>query len=216
MSTVEAEERSLTSRVLRGISTFNGVEVFGVRDADPPNMVSRGGIIAFSVRSKPHNRVARELAERSGIGARTGCHCAHLLVKQVLHIPPCRAKAADLSLRLFPTFTSNALPGLVRISLGIGNDETDVDIFLQTLRDIAEAKRSWADRFWAKTYNGAPFLGRSRVQAQVKRRIQALVGEVYLQQYPHCEINAPSDFTVLGAIGAEAKPSSLSIYSVGQ
>jgi selenocysteine lyase/cysteine desulfurase len=179
MSTVEAEERQLTLQALQGLSTIQGVEIWGVKGPESPRIRHRGGIIAFSIRHVPHNRVAQELAERAGIGARTGCHCAHLLVKRLLRIRPWRAKTADLSLLLFPRFASIVLPGLVRVSLGIGNDQHDVSLFLRTVQEIVDAPRSHLDRFWARTHNGTPWVGRSQVRAQMLSRIAVLLAEVY-------------------------------------
>ena len=46
--------------------------------------------------------MAKELAEQGGIGVRSGCHCAHLLVKRLLDIPPLLEQFQGLILTLFP------------------------------------------------------------------------------------------------------------------
>jgi selenocysteine lyase/cysteine desulfurase len=79
-------------------------------------------VIAFACDNAPHNRVGQELAEQAGIGVRTGCFCAHLLVKRLLNIHPLRARLADLFMLLLPGFTAPILPGLVRISFGLENN----------------------------------------------------------------------------------------------
>jgi selenocysteine lyase/cysteine desulfurase len=179
MDTVEAEERRLTLRVLDGLSRLPSMEIWGVSASPSSRLQQRGGIVAFSLKNVPHNRVARELAERGGIGVRTGCHCAHLLVQRLLKIHPRRVKVADLFLRLFPDFTSAVLPGVVRVSLGIGNDEHDIEHFLRIMKEIVDAPRSRMDRRWAATHNGTPFLGRSRIAAKKRALLAALVTEVY-------------------------------------
>jgi selenocysteine lyase/cysteine desulfurase len=179
MDTVEAEERKLTRRALKGLSEIENIEVWGVRDPDSPNLKNRGGIIAFSVATVPHNRVAQELAEHAGMGVRTGCHCAHLLVKRVLSIPPCRVKAAAFGAKYFPSLFYNVLPGVVRVSFGMSNDEKDVELFLNTLKAIVAVNRSASEVFFAKTHNGTPFLGRSRIKDQTRRLIRTIVREVY-------------------------------------
>jgi selenocysteine lyase/cysteine desulfurase len=179
MDTVEAEERKLTRRALQGLSKIENIEVWGVRDPDSPNLKNRGGIIAFSVATVPHNRVAQELAEHAGMGVRTGCHCAHLLVKRVLSIPPCRVKAAAFGAKFFPSLFYHLLPGVVRVSFGLSNNEKDVELFLNTLKEIVAANRSASEVFFAKTHNGTPFLGRSRIKDQSRRLIRTIVREVY-------------------------------------
>ena len=88
-------------------------------------------------------RVARELAERGGIGVRYGCHCAHLLIKRLVGIPPLLEQLQGLILILFPRV---ALPGVVRVSLGIENSEEDVDTLIHVLGSIARQPRSGAER----------------------------------------------------------------------
>jgi len=79
--------------------------------------------------------VAKELAERRGIGVRAGCHCAHLLIKHLLHIPPPLAMLQRVIVTLFPQVS---LPGVARVSLGIENSAEDID----TLGKIARQPRS--------------------------------------------------------------------------
>jgi hypothetical protein len=147
-------------------------------------MNDRGGIIAFSLKHVPHNLVARELATRGAIGVRSGCHCAHLLVKRLLKIHPLRARAADLCLLLFPKFTSVVLPGLVRVSLGITNDASDIEHLLGTVRAIAAAPRSRIGRLLASTHNGMPYLRRTGVDEQVSDLIESMLERVYVRETP--------------------------------
>jgi hypothetical protein len=110
---------------------------------------------------------------------RTGCFCAHLLVKRLLKIHPLRARAADLGLVLFPRLTGLILPGLVRISLGLENDENDVDHLIRTLSIIALLPRTATDRLFAWAHNGTPFLRRTETQARMREFSEAVMGRVY-------------------------------------
>jgi selenocysteine lyase/cysteine desulfurase len=42
-------------------------------------------VIVFGLGNMLPDRVAKALAEQGGIGARWGCHCAHLLIKRLVH-----------------------------------------------------------------------------------------------------------------------------------
>ena len=84
-------------------------------------------------------QVARQLAERGAIGVRSGCHCAHLLIKQLLHIPRPLALFQGLMVTLFPQVT---LPGLTRVSLGIENSAEEIDTLLDVLAEIARQPRA--------------------------------------------------------------------------
>ena len=84
------------------------------------------------------NRVAKELAEQGGIGVRSGCHCAHLLVKHLLNIPPLQSLLQGVILTLF---SQVALPGLTRVSLGIENSAEDIDTLTHVLGNIVRQPR---------------------------------------------------------------------------
>ena len=179
MAVIEDEERALTRRALHSLARITGVQIYGVRDPDSPQFNRKGGVIAFSLKNVPHNLVAKELAEQGGIGVRCGCFCAHLLVKRLLKIHPLRALAADAGLILLPEVTRLILPGLVRISFGIENDEEDVATLVRTLDEIANATRNRRDRLLAFTHNGTLCLPKTETQKQMEGFVQATAARVY-------------------------------------
>jgi selenocysteine lyase/cysteine desulfurase len=141
MDVIQAEEQALTARALRGMAQIPGVTVFGVKDADSPGFARKGGVIAFDVKGAISGRVAGELAARGGIGVRYGCHCAHLTVKRILHVPPWAEELQRAMLTVLPRLS---LPGVVRASLGIENTAEDVDVLLRVLGDIAREPKAKA------------------------------------------------------------------------
>ncbi|MGE5601933.1 MAG: aminotransferase class V-fold PLP-dependent enzyme [Nitrososphaerales archaeon] len=141
LDVIQEEERALTSRALRGMAQVPGIKIYGVKDPDSPRYARKGGVIAFDLGNILPSRVARELAERRGIGVRSGCHCAHLLVKRVVGIPPFLEQLQGLIVLLFPRLS---LPGVVRVSLGIENTEAEVDALIEALRDIARQPKGEA------------------------------------------------------------------------
>jgi selenocysteine lyase/cysteine desulfurase len=170
MDVIEIEEQTLTCQALYGLAKLPGIQVYGIADPSSHQIHRRAGVIVFACENAPHNRVGQELAERACIGVRTGCFCAHLLVKRLLNIHPLRARLADLFMLLLPGFTAPILPGLVRISFGLENDGNDVDRVLAALRRITCARRSLLDRLLGHLRNGSPFLRQSnQVQAYVDR-----------------------------------------------
>jgi selenocysteine lyase/cysteine desulfurase len=202
METIQEEEQALTAQALRGLARIPGVEVFGVQDPASPRFPDKAAIITLGLRNVPHNLVARELAERGGIGVRNGCFCAHLLVKRLLRVHPLRARAADLGLLLSPRFTSVVLPGLVRVSLGLENDEADVDTWLRVLGEIARQPRAWRDRRIAALRNGTPVLPQTEVQRQMDDFARAVAQRVY--PYPRTGEGLPAR-PQCAMIGAEAR-----------
>jgi|WetSurMetagenome_2_1015567.scaffolds.fasta_scaffold00921_9 selenocysteine lyase/cysteine desulfurase len=130
---IQKEEQALTSKALRGLSSIEGLKVYGITDPDSPKIRHRGGVIAFNFTKIFSHVVAKELADRGGIGVRFGCHCAHVLVKWLLNVPPWLEKFQKVMVTVFPAVQ---LPGVARISLGIENSESDVDSLIDELRKI--------------------------------------------------------------------------------
>ena len=166
---IQEEEQALTRQALGGLAQIPGVKVYGIKDPGSPRFNQKGGVIIFSLKGMLANQVAKELAERSGIGVRSGCHCAHLLVKRLLHIPPAQQQFQGLILILFPQL---ALPGVVRVSLGIENRPEDVDSLLAALDKIARPA--------ASPHNPSPGLPRAGIQEQIGDFTRAAARRVFM------------------------------------
>ena len=80
------------------------------------------------------DKVAKELALRGGIGIRNGCHCAHILVKHILGVPPGLEKFQRIIATLFRRLK---FPGVARVSFGIQTTEQDISNLIRILADIA-------------------------------------------------------------------------------
>jgi selenocysteine lyase/cysteine desulfurase len=178
---IQEEEQALTARALRGLAQIPGLEIYGIKDPDSSRFARRGGVIVFGLKDVPHNLVAKELAEKGAIGVRSGCHCAHLLVKSLLHIDPFRVWLTDLGLAFFPRFTGPMLPGVVRVSLGLENGEEDVNTLLRVLGQIARQPRNWADKLIASMHYGTRILPQTDVQHQMDDFARTVAGRVYAQ-----------------------------------
>ncbi len=140
---IQEREQALTRQALRGMAQIPGLKIYGTQNPDSPRFAQKGGVIIFSVKDVPPNQVAARLAEYGAIGVRSGCHCAHMLVKRLLHIPLVLEWLQGLILTLF---TQVALPGVVRVSFGIENSDEDIDTLIRVLGDIARQPRASQDR----------------------------------------------------------------------
>ncbi len=139
MDLIEEDELALTSRVLQGMTQIPDLEIYGIKDPDSNEFTNKTGVIPFALKNKMATQVGKELALYGGIGVRTGCHCAHITVKHILHVGPGLEKFQKLIVTLFPKLS---LPGVVRVSLGIENSEADVDRLIQVLGTIADKSQS--------------------------------------------------------------------------
>jgi selenocysteine lyase/cysteine desulfurase len=135
---IREEEQALTAQALQGLARVDGLTVYGIKDPATSGFTSKGGVIVFGFKNLMANVVARELAEL-GFGVRYGCHCAHILVKYILGVSPGLEKFQRVMLTLIPSIR---LPGLTRISLGIGTTEEDVDTFVECVSRIASKHRA--------------------------------------------------------------------------
>jgi selenocysteine lyase/cysteine desulfurase len=170
LDVIQEEEQALTGRALRGLTQIPGLTVYGIKDPDSPRFAQKGGVIVFRLEGIMANRVAKELAERGGIGVRAGCHCAHLLIKHLLNISPLLERFQGLILTLFHQV---ALPGLTRVSLGIENGAEDVDTLIEVLDKIARQSRTGANN---------PFTSAQiNVQGQMDAFASAAAQRVYTQ-----------------------------------
>ena len=138
MDLIQEEEQVLTRRLLLGMAQIPGITVYGINDPDSPRFAQKGGVIVFGLKSIMPNVIAKELARRGGIGVRYGCHCAHLMIKRLLKVSSGLERFQKTLVTLFPKIT---LPGLTRVSLGIGNSKEDVDTFIDVLDKIAIKSR---------------------------------------------------------------------------
>lgn len=134
MDLIEQEEQALSKRALYGMAQIHGLNIYGIKDPESSYFSHKLGVIPFAFTNKMSTQTGKELALYGGIGVRTGCHCAHIIVKHILHVSPSLERFQRVIVTLFPKLS---LPGVVRVSLGIGNSERDVDKLIQVLEKIA-------------------------------------------------------------------------------
>ena len=134
---ITQREHTLVRHALSALATIHNVRLYGITDPNSPNLNNKVGVIPFDVKYAMPASTARDLMLRGGIGVRYGCHCAHMIVKEILHIGP--------RLQKFQRFLQNAIPplklqGVVRISFGLETTQADVDAVVEILRETVEKK----------------------------------------------------------------------------
>ena len=159
---IQKEEQELTGKALNGLSKIRGLKIYGISDPVSTSFAHRGGVIVFSLKSMMAHQVAKELALRRGIGVRSGCHCAHILVKHLLGVGPALEGFQRVLVKLFSKLSP---PGIVRVSFGIGNSDEDIDTLIHVLMSMAEKHE----------------LPKSDVQKQIDDYIKSSGVKVYYQ-----------------------------------
>jgi selenocysteine lyase/cysteine desulfurase len=178
MDLIREEEQALTARVLHGLAKIPGIRIFGIKDPDSPRFAQKGGVIIFELKGLMPNKLGKELARQGGIGVRYGCHCAHLIIKHLLNIPPFFQQVQHMILMLSPKIN---LPGLTRLSLGIGNTSAEVDEILRVLNNIALKFKTGSDKKSTYLNDKIPILSGKAVQQQMDDFVKTAARKVYAQ-----------------------------------
>jgi len=132
MDVAEHEEQKLSIRLLVELSKIKGITIYGI-DPNSAEIQNRLGVVVFQMKGLMADKTAKHLFLNGGIGVRYGCHCSHMLVKKLLGIEPRLEKFQKLFVTLFPKMQ---LPGLTRVSLGLGNTSSDIDRLVEELRNV--------------------------------------------------------------------------------
>jgi len=173
MDLIKEEEQALTRQALLGLSKINGIEIFGIKELQSPSFANRLGVISFILKNMMANKVAKELTLQSGIGVRSGCHCAHIIVKHVLNIPPFLEQFQRLIVRLFPKLK---LPGIVRVSFGIENTDEDVDKLIYVLGKIGKQTKNPDNKV-----NRKSTISQAEIKKQMDEFVNTVTHNVYYQ-----------------------------------
>lgn len=128
-------EQELTRYALTRLERIPGLRIYG--KLDPNQLDDRLGVIAFNLAGIPHALVAAILSYEGAIGVRSGCFCAHPYMLCLLDVP--ETEAAVLRQEIINRDRSR-IPGAVRASFGIYNDESDIDVLCDCLQMIAERR----------------------------------------------------------------------------
>lgn len=176
LDNLEKEERELTARVLRGFAGINKkygddtIFAFGIRD--PDRLGNKGPVVCFYAEGIPHNIISARLAEIRGIGVRTGCFCAHRLLKFLFD-----SRDTDVA-RLVK---EGKTPGLTRVSIGLENTPEDIDEFIRVLTKIIVDPES------KKFIPGAPdcryCAGKPLLSHEISKEIDAFVQDIVHKVY---------------------------------
>ncbi len=175
MDLILKEEQLLTSYALDKLKQMDEVQVYGLQNSDSPNFYRKLGVIPFNLKNMMADKVALALATHGAIGVRNGCLCAHILVKHILKIGPGLENFQRLIQTAFPKVK---LPGLVRISFGIENSESDIDNLIETLALILNKKKGAKSKIERKGHH----ISTDAVKKQMKEMVKHATERVFLAE----------------------------------
>ncbi len=134
---IMGHEAALLTQLLDGLAEIPRVRVLG--PTGPGAVAAKVGVVPFTVEGVDHGRVAAILGYEHGIGVRNGCFCAHPYIAHLLGLD--RAGAASW-VEAVRQGDKRGAPGMVRISLGLGNDHGDVERVLAAIRGVVDGRVS--------------------------------------------------------------------------
>lgn len=139
MEVIEETEHEVTVKALYSLVSIKGMKIYGLKNTAHPDFIHKIGVIPFSLGNKVPHSVARQMALYGGIGVRSGCHCAHLIVKKLVGMTPFFENIQWMVQKLVPKVS---FPGVVRISFGIGTTLEDIENLVKTLKAITANKNT--------------------------------------------------------------------------
>ncbi len=103
LANIHQHEMELTKKTLDGLLSIDGVKVIG-----PQDIKNRGGVISFTI-DQLHPHDVGQVLDQYGVAVRTGHHCAWPLIRKL------------------------GLMGTTRASFYLYNDDSDVDVLLESV-----------------------------------------------------------------------------------
>lgn len=155
------EEQGFVKKTVPRLQKIRDLNLYGISGLPSERKTDRLGILVFEIKNRMPAKLAKALAYQGGLGVRYGCHCAHIIIKHILNVGPGLERFQKFIQILFPAIR---FQGLVRISFGIGNQESDIDKFLTTMESIGNKEKDTEPYTASQT--------KSRINHWIKERIR--------------------------------------------
>lgn len=127
---IKKHETNLRDKLIEGLVSIPNIINYG----DIENREDRLGIGVFNIEALYHAEVAKTLAKEYGISIRQGWFCAHPYCRRLMNIDEKKASA-------FIHDENAKMPGMIRVSFGIYNDERELNYFLNIIEYMAKKRK---------------------------------------------------------------------------
>ncbi len=136
MDTIHEYERGLISYAINGLKSVPGIRLYCCADTRE----QRVSLISFELAGIHHRLLAKILASEAGIAVRSGLFCAHPYVEKLLNLD-------TQDLEYYYNNPNKEFPGLLRASLGLYNNRSEIEGFVQFLNWVAENKKFLQEKY---------------------------------------------------------------------
>ena len=140
MDTITFDENRLLQRFINGLSSIPGTRSYGVEHVP---LTMRTPTMALSLKGFDHGLLATILNDYYNIAVRNQCFCAHPYVRELIKQDLWELDEEDFT----DATTLRAKQGLVRVSLGLYNTDSDVDYLLYALADINKKRDFYCNQY---------------------------------------------------------------------
>jgi len=144
-----AEETRLADRAEAALAAIPGVRRHRMWAPEHPRI----GVVCFSLDGIGYATLAAALSAEHGIGVRHGCFCAHPLVADLLGVDDHGLTQLRRALR---DRRPVAMPGAVRMSIGLGTTAAGIDRLTRAVAEIAAEGPRWTYRTSADGADARP------------------------------------------------------------
>lgn len=140
MDNILEEDTQLTHYCLEEMLNISKVVIYGETCM---TTCPRAGTISFNIKQLNHGLVAAILNDYFNIAVRNECFCAHPYVEKMLELTH-RIQIYKARAKNITNWHTEPWMGMVRVSFGIYNTESDVDHFIHALKDIISKQDEYA------------------------------------------------------------------------
>lgn len=132
MRNIDDYENQLADYATLRLKSIPGISLYSQVTLGEPRI----GVIPFNIKGITHDLVATILSNEAGIAVRSGCFCAQPYIQKLLQISP-------KQMELYRKGGAAPRPGMVRLSLGLYNDFSEIDVLTQMLERIIKHRRNY-------------------------------------------------------------------------
>ncbi|MHB8126882.1 MAG: aminotransferase class V-fold PLP-dependent enzyme [Desulfitobacteriaceae bacterium] len=136
MNNIERYEDNLLNSAYNKLRNIPDIQLY----TDIRSSERHISVIPFNIKGLHHQIVAEILSSEAGIAVRNGCFCAQPYIQRLLNI----SKQEIDSLIKYPKAPK---PGMVRLSFGLYNDQSEIEILNKTLILISKNKRKYLHKY---------------------------------------------------------------------
>jgi len=132
MKNIDHYENQLTNYANSKLKSIPGITIYSHTAPGEPRI----GVIPFNINGIAHEKVATILSNQAGIAVRTGCFCTQPYIQRLLSISP-------KQMEIYRKRRDAPRPGVVRLSFGLYNDFSEIDVLTQLLERMAKHPTSY-------------------------------------------------------------------------